>query len=447
MIKYVRLNNYKSLVNLKVDFMKTQTRPKDLILIYGENGVGKSNFATAFFTLGETIRTKSSIERWKEILENINNEEKNSKEYFEFLEEQIKPRYKDISMIINSCKTIDSKENMILEFGFNIKGQNGTYYIEMNDEEIVSERLDYVLNKNQTCYFYLDKESSKPKPKVNENIFKDKKYYNDFLELIEQYWGKHSFLSLLSYEIEDKKKDYVKKRVSTSLYQVLFYLASICTKVKGGNHSEYGSIGVNYPMLHRLKEGKIDIKKTEELNKAEEFLNLFFTELYSDIKNVYYKKETLETKIKYKLYFKKMIYNKLLDIDFDLESSGTQNLLDLLPYLISACEGQTVVIDEMDTGIHDLLINNIIINLAKKIKGQIIITTHNTLLLESKIDKSDIYVFDVNKNNEKELIAITDFAGRIHKNLNPRKKYLNGMYGGIPFISDIDFYDLLEKLK
>ena len=31
MIRYVKLANYKSLVNLNVDFMKTKTKPKTLI--------------------------------------------------------------------------------------------------------------------------------------------------------------------------------------------------------------------------------------------------------------------------------------------------------------------------------------------------------------------------------------------------------------------------------
>ena len=142
-----------------------------------------------------------------------------------------------------------------------------------------------------------------------------------------------------------------------------------------------------------------------------------------------------------------MIYGKIMDVDFSLESTGTQNILALIPYLISACEGQTVIIDELDTGIHDLLVKNLLECITKYVKGQLIITTHNTMLIDSSIPNEDIYVFNANSKAFKELIAITDFDGRIHKNNNPRKKYLSGLYGGIPMFTDIDFDEILDNLN
>ena len=85
-------------------------------------------------------------------------------------------------------------------------------------------------------------------------------------------------------------------------------------------------------------------------------------------------------------------------------------------------------------------------SIARYIKGQLIITTHNTMLINSTIPHEDIYIFKANSKSEKELIAITDFEGRIHKNNNPRKKFLNGVYGGIPMCADIDFEELIDNL-
>lgn len=442
MIRYVKLVNYKSLVNLHVDFMKTKNKPKKMALIYGENGIGKSNLATSFYTLNETMRTMSSIESWKEFVEKAQDESK-GEEYKDFIEKHFKSRFKDTEMIIKDCKTIGATENMILEYGFMLKGKNGMYRIEMDDYEIVSEKLEYVINTNQTYYFDINKKTRK----INSNIFLDKKYYNDFLELIDKYWGKHSFLSILSYDIEDKKRGYVKKKISSNLYNIISYLKTICTKVRGGNHSEFGIMGTKHNIMGDLDKGKISIKEEDDLSKTENLLNELFTNLYSDIKKVYYEREYIDNYIKYNLIIKKCIYGRLVDVDFKLESCGTQNILELIPYLISACEGQTVVIDEIDNGIHDLMIDKILESIQQYIRGQLIITTHNTMLIESDIPKENIYVFNVNKNADKELIAITDFNGRIHKNINPRKKYLNGMYGGIPIISDIDFDELIDSLK
>lgn len=440
MIRYVKLVNYKSLVNLCVDFMKTKTKSKNLVLIYGENGIGKSNFANSFYTLNETMRTMSSIEMFKKIIEKS---EDKPNEYKNFIEKHIKDRFRDVKMIINDCKTLDSNGNMIMEYGFICNKKNGVYHIEMNNEEIVSEKLEYVINKNQTYFFDIDKNNIK----INSSIFTDKNYYNEFLELIDKYWGKHSFLSILSYEIEDKKREYMNKKISKNLYAVLLYLKMMCTKIKGGNHSEFGIIGTYHNLMDDLEEGKISIKYEKELDKNEYLINEIFTTLYTDIKNVYYKRIIEDNYIKYKLFSKKMIYGKIMDVDFSLESTGTQNILTLVPYLISACEGQTVIIDELDTGIHDLLVKNLLECIARYVKGQLIITTHNTMLIDSSIPSENIYIFNANSKAEKELIAITDFEGRIHKNNSPRKRYLNGVYGGIPMFTDIDFEELIENLK
>ena len=412
-----------------------------MVLIYGENGIGKSNFANSFYTLNETMRTMSSIEMFKSILEKIENSE--SSEHKKYIEKNIKNNFKDIKMIIDEYKTIGSTDNMIMEYGFVYNKKNGVYRIEMNNEEIVSEKLEYVINKNQTYFFDINKNNIK----INSNIFLDKNYYNDFLELIDKYWGKHSFISILTYEIEDKKREYMNKKISQNLFSIFLYLKTMCTKIKGGNHREFGFIGTQLRLMKDLSEGQILMKDENELNKNEYLLNEIFTNLYSDIKNVYYKRTINDNYIKYNLFIKKMIYGKIIDVDFSLESTGTQNILSLVHYLISACEGQTVIIDELDTGIHDLLVKRLLECIQQYIKGQIIITTHNTMLISSTIPSESIYVFNANSKAEKELIAITDFEGRIHKNNSPQKRYLSGMYGGVPMFTDIDFEELIENLK
>lgn len=442
MIRYVNLKNYKSLVNLSVDFMQTKIKPKNVVVIYGENGIGKSNFATSFYTLNETMQTMSSVEQLDRILEFRDKEISNEK-YNEFIERYIRDSLKNTDMIIKEYKTIASEENMVLEFGFRIKGKNGYYKIEYNNEEIVSENLDYVLNKNQSYFVNI---TAKNKD-INKNIFTDTNYYKEIKDLTDKYWGKHSFLSIISHEVKDKKRNYVKNKLSKGFYEVFEYLQSISTKVIGGNHTEFGRVGVRHNIPKNFIKGTISIKDEEYLNKVEKFINYFFDKLYADIKKVYYEKEIKNNKIYYNLMVRKKIYGKIIDIGFEKESTGTMNLLELIPYFISACEGQTVIIDELDKGIHDLLVDKILDNIIDYIKGQLIITTHNTLLMESRIPNKDIYVFNVNKNAEKELIPITEFNGRIHKNINPRKQYLMGMYGGVPYMSDIDFDELLNNLE
>lgn len=448
MITYVKLKNYKSLVDFKVNFVKKKNTPKKLVLIYGENGIGKSNLANSFFTLNETMRTMLSVKKARKMLDKLNNigflkdDEQTLKYSEEFAKDYIKSRWRDTKTIISECKTIDSNENMILEYGFMLDNKEGVYHIEFDDDEIVSEKLDYVLNKNLVSYFDISK---KYDYKINVNIFKNKSYYNDFLQLIDKYWGKHSFMSILSSEIEEKTNEYMNDAISDNLHKIFRFFTHACVKIKGSNNFEFGVVGTNHDLIDELDNGTISVKEETKLDKAEELLNEIFTSLYSDIKKVYYQKSYDENNLKYKLYIKKMIYGKIKDIDFSLESTGTQNILELIPFLISACEGQTVIIDELDNGIHDLMVKSLLETVEPYIKGQLIITTHNTLLINS-MPKESIYIFNADKDANKELISLDEFPDRIQKNNSPQKKYLSGLLGGIPITNDIDFEELIENL-
>ena len=57
MFEYVKLRNYKSFGDVELNLLDKNGLPKKLILIYGKNGIGKSNLAASFFMLSETLRT------------------------------------------------------------------------------------------------------------------------------------------------------------------------------------------------------------------------------------------------------------------------------------------------------------------------------------------------------------------------------------------------------
>ncbi|MCK9471621.1 MAG: AAA family ATPase [Bacilli bacterium] len=438
MLTRIRVKNFQSLVNLDVDLMKTKLKPKKLVVIYGENGVGKTNFSKIFHMINQTTRTMMV----NEIVKRFLNDEKNDNDKIG-IDSFISTHLQDTKNIIKKYKTIDSKDNMSVELGFIVKNQRGSYFIEYDNEEIVSESLDFVINKNQVNFFKLNKANDKIR--INDKIFLTKEYIDLFKSELEKYWGKHSFVSILNSEMENKTKKYILNNISKDLLKATKYLESLCIKVKS-NNSYFGNLKSDNEVLHKVLSGEIPINKEDYLDKTENMLNTFFTRLYSDIKQVFYEKKQIDNKIKYKLYAKKLIYGKIINLDFSLESSGTQNLLELIPYLLLAVKGEVVIIDEFDDGIHDVLIYNLLKNLKEYIKGQLIITTHNTILLESLLKKEDIYIFSVNRNAEKELVCLTEFGERDHKNFNLRKRYLSGIYTGTPFVSDIDFKEISNYL-
>ena len=90
---------------------------------------------------------------------------------------------------------------MVIEVKFKINLKEGIYYIETNNLNIVAEKLKFTLNKNMVNYFEITENDIN----INESVFIDNEYRKEILNIIEKYWGKHSFLSLLSYELEDKR--------------------------------------------------------------------------------------------------------------------------------------------------------------------------------------------------------------------------------------------------
>lgn len=438
MFRYIKLKNYKSLVDFEVDLTNKRGTPKKFILIYGENGIGKSNFASVFATLLETLLTKSSIETINKYLENGNNIQ--SPQFQNMLR-----NLKDTERIIKSTKTIGVDDNMVLEFGFRINRKNGFYRLEFDNEKIVTEELEYNLSETNKISYKI-KEDMKSF-NLQDNLFKDKTYKTEMENLLSKYWGKHSLISLIVFEQSDKKQGYIASKISKGLYNVITSLITMSVRLSGSRGPELDAMGVSNILYTQMFKGSIHISMAEQLKKAEQLLNNFFTSSYSDIKQVYYLLQEKDGMLYYRLMFKKMVYGKLIDTKYELESAGTKCLVEILPYFMSSLEGKISVIDEIDANIHDVLINTILEELYSHIQEQMIVTTHNTILLESEKLRSGAYIFNVDKKGKKELVPITDFEDRMHPNLNIRKRYLNGLYGGVPFVGYIDFDELKDIVE
>jgi len=126
---------------------------------------------------------------------------------------------------------------------------------------------------------------------------------------------------------------------------------------------------------------------------------------------------------------------------FDLkdESSGTRNLLFLSgPVLDIIKQGKTLVIDELDTSLHTLLVRELVQLFqdqeANKTGAQLIFSTHDTALLDATglFRRDQIWFVEKGIDQSSSLIALSEFSPR--KNEALEKGYLTGRYGGIPFL-------------
>lgn len=126
---------------------------------------------------------------------------------------------------------------------------------------------------------------------------------------------------------------------------------------------------------------------------------------------------------------------------FDLmdESSGTRNLLFLAgPVLDILKKGITVVIDELDTSLHTLLVRELVrlfhTPLVNTGHAQLIFSTHDTSLLDAPdlLRRDQIWMVEKDRDQASSLIALSEFSPR--KNEALEKGYLMGRYGGVPFL-------------
>jgi hypothetical protein len=137
--------------------------------------------------------------------------------------------------------------------------------------------------------------------------------------------------------------------------------------------------------------------------------------------------------------------SSIYKLNFNDESQGTRVLFAFAPFLKRAFEStKVIIVDEFERSLHPALIefiiklfNNKDIN---KANSQLIFTTHAINLLDLHLLRRDqIWFAEKNPNNGiSEIYPLDSFS--VRKDENIQKGYMNGRYGAIPFIKDIDLW-------
>lgn len=441
MFTYVKAKNFKSLKDIEFNLNKTKTKTNQFISIYGENGSGKTNIVELFKLLQQI-----TMARRIDVVMN-----KMPKEFWKIQEEmsdQLSMEIREIFQLspqLNQYRMLDEKEATEIEYGFKINNKNGFYYIKFNNE-IIEEKLYYMAGKQRGYLFQIKKDDSKINKDLNNSIFLNEKYNEELTEGIDKYWGKYSFLSLLSFEMAEKNKYYIENNISKNIFEVINHIWEMTVHVDKGTFKTIPDSFVKVRKLNNIQVGNVKKEKIHEIEKYENILNIFFTQAYADIKEVKYKIDEKEDRLYYELYFNKMIGGKIKSISSKYESDGTKRILNQFDTIIGSLLGETVILDEIDNGIHDVLMKNIIMSIKDEITGQLIITTHNTLLLEI-LPKEYIYILSTDYNGNKTINSIKEYGIKIQKNNNARDLYFKGVFGGIPTTDYIDFEEIKYALK
>jgi len=123
------------------------------------------------------------------------------------------------------------------------------------------------------------------------------------------------------------------------------------------------------------------------------------------------------------------------------ESQGTIKFFNLIGVFIdSILNNRFLIVDEFDARLHTILTKSILklFNSAKiNTESQLLVASHDTALLDRNILRRDQICF-VEKSNigASELVSLVEYKPR--KESPYDKNYLDGKYGGIPIIEDLE---------
>ena len=132
---------------------------------------------------------------------------------------------------------------------------------------------------------------------------------------------------------------------------------------------------------------------------------------------------------------------KFMPLELSNESDGTRRLLNLIPALHRLRTTNTVYfIDEIDRSMHPILVRKFLEFFLKSCEvgqRQIIVTTHESNLLDLDLVRRDeIWFAEKDHNAATKLYSLVDF--KVRKDLEIRKHYLQGRFGAIPFLGNLD---------
>ena len=378
-------------------------------VIYGANASGKSKFLDALIFMRRFVITSSK------------DSQKGDK----------------INVQPFKLSTDSEKEPSEFEVVFIFKNIMYRYGFEADSKKIISEWLYYKPNTKEVELFYREYQNfdihkrsfQKGNTLVKEDLVRD-----------------NALLVSVAAQFNEKKS-----------LSVIDWFKSIGT-ISGAKESGYESFTISKTKDANFKLKILELLKVADLGIQDikvEMLDL--TNLPDDMPKelkefIIKKSEEDDTEFLSDVLTSHRKYdsNKQLSgyINFSLdddESFGTRKFFALTgPVLDSLENGNTLIIDELDSKLHPNLVCKIVSLFNSKVNNpknaQLLFNTHDTNLLSSGLFRKDqVWFTEKNRYGEAKLYSLADFkANEVRSTEAFEENYIRGKYGAIPFLGDFD---------
>jgi AAA15 family ATPase/GTPase len=421
-----KLKHHVIKTNSGVDVLKTAA-------VYGANAAGKSNLVKAIAYLKSIVLGEESIlmpqskrfrldESYKSKPTTFRLEFEYQGTHFDYAIEIFKGKIKEewLYLIDNVAK---SKETLLFKRENN-EVTFGEYFKDSEDLSYAKKFLSKELKETQTVL------------KICYEVFGDNKILNQAIEI----FNKIRILDINDTYFSDINKMFLNLRLRTFSEKLLV-------------NSKTGIQSINVERIDAESFfGYDDVESKMKLIDTYENIVIDKKGLKS-ISLDFYKQRSYNTFTKEgNQYFVEILKTKHFNsdnlFDFDEESDGTNRLFELSPAFEQLIDNEIVyIIDELERSMHPLLAKELLrmYALNSKSKSQLIFTTHESHLLDDELLRRDeIWFTEKKQDGSTEFYPLSNFNPRGDKVLE--RGYLQGRYGGIPFLGDFSKLIVEENL-
>lgn len=411
-MKRTSLSNHIKVLNDKLPVLK-------MAAIYGSNGAGKSNLLKGINFLKAIATNKNFLDKEKVGKYIFALKENAGKEPFElaieFVTKSGVPFIYSVEMN-DTGVTFETLQVSSLGSGENVnvfirKGRKVEYAIAPSDE--VNNMVLGWIEKNPFASL-LTINNDMP-VLADENIGIAQKWFEDELTII----GLHSFNPTL---IGVFKNDKEINQFASELFKAIDFGVDE-VKVETENFEDW----VNTHDVGSLPMDKVREMRSGVLSEVVDFRNTRAISVEDGVQKIS------------QMMFRQFGENGFSkDMDIQAQSDGTVRLLSLVPALYDAMKSaKTVLIDELDHSIHPHLVREIVRYFSsQETNGQLIFTTHQTCLLNQDFLRTDEIWMVEKKYGSSHMYSLNDY--KIHNTINIENGYMEGRYGAIPFIGELN---------